>query len=503
VTLLAPDVDIAVELVRRAEVDSWGSLTEDLMRAAPRIHQSNAERADDLVAWLAPYADAQPSMVQAAVASFARLLADFLLVLHYDLEIDSPLLRVPKWYRQEPRSVRAHEEWHIHVTLLYNLTVELTRAINLVIARAQQADPGALQRRTLAVCDCGPAHAPLRAVTYTAEQSEQAQPYPGLAGFPSVVADRTVGDLGVREGDVPRTAAEFERWIANLIERRGACSEPPPASAGLPLALPKPPRSEDTEGVPPVLTIVSAIVAFCAAVGGVLVYPWLAGAAIVLVAVAVVFRRRLWRWPASPPAVLVFVIAGCLGGAIGELAAAAFDGTDKTPLHGAPLRPSSSANYRPVGQIEQGAFFRGGDGPVAAFTDPVSVLVGGELRLGVRLVNGGPDDIPQAIVQVTVPNVAASSEGVTVTVRSEEMRPSEVADTMTVNIDANRSACLRYISGSTQFLDSRHGLVRSLPDGVIGSGVAVGPLGLVLSNGTRYVVFSVRAVGLASGSRCS
>jgi hypothetical protein len=108
-------------------------------------------------------------------------------------------------------------------------------------------------------------------------------------------------------------------------------------------------------------------------------------------------------------------------------------------------------------------------------------------------------------VKVTVPNVAASSEAVTVTVtvRSEEMRPSEVADTMTVNIDANQSACLRYISGSTQFLDSRHGLVRSPPDGVLGSGVAMGPLGLVLSNGTRYVVFSVRAVGLASGSRCS
>jgi hypothetical protein len=104
--------------------------------------------------------------------------------------------------------------------------------------------------------------------------------------------------------------------------------------------------------------------------------------------------------------------------------------------------------------------------------------------LGVRLVNGGPDEIPQAIVKVTVPNIAASSEGVTVTVRSEAMRPSEVADTMTVNIDANRSACLRYVSGSTQFLDSRHGLVRSLPDGVLGSGVAVGPLGLVLSNGT-------------------
>ena len=473
------------------------------MCAAPRIHQSNAQRAEDLVAWLAPYADAQPSMVQAAVANFARLLADFLLVLHYDLDVDSPYLRVPKWYRQEPRSVRAHEEWDIHVTLLYNLTIELTRAINLVIARAQQANPGALQRRALAVCDCGPAHAPLRAVTYTAEQSEQAQPYPGLAGFPSVVADRTVGGLGVREGDVPRTADEFERWIAYLIERRGACSEPPAASAGLPLALPKPPRSEDAQGVPSRWTVASGILAFCAAVGGVLVYPWLAGAAVVLVAVAVVFRRRLWRWPASRLAVLVFVVSGCLGGAIGELAAAAFDGAEKTSLRGAPLRPSSSANYRPVGQIEQGAFFRGGVGPVAAFTDPVSVLVGGEVRLGVRLVNGGPDEIPQAIVKVTVPNVAASSEGVTVTVRSEAMRPSEVADTMTVNVDASRSACLRYISGSTQFLDSRHGIVRSLPDGVIGSGVAVGPLGLVLSNGTRYVVFSVRAVGLASGSRCS
>ena len=326
-TILAPDVEIAVELVRRAEVDGWGWLTEDLMCPAPRIHQSNAERADDLVAWLAPYPDAQPSMVQAAVANFARLLADFLLVLHYDLDVDSPYLRVPKWYRQEPRSVRVHEEWDIHVTLLHNLTIELTRSINLVIARAQHADPGVLQRRTLAVCDCGPAHAPLQLVTYTEEQSEQAQPYPGLVGFPSIVAGRTVGGLGIREGSVPRTAEEFERWIACLVERRGACnSKPPPVSATLPLALPKPPRSEHAESAPPAwFTIASAIVVFLAAVGGVLAHPWLTGAAIVLVAVAVVFRRRLWRWPASPLAVVVFVIAACVGGVIGELAASAVD----------------------------------------------------------------------------------------------------------------------------------------------------------------------------------
>jgi hypothetical protein len=343
VTLLAPDVDIAVELVRRAEVDSWGSLTEDLMCPAPRIHQSNAERADDLVAWLAPYADAQPSMVQAAVANFARLLADFLLVLHYDLEVDSPYLRVPKWYRQEPRSMRALEEWDIHVTLLRNLTIELTRAINLVIARTQHADKGVLQSQALGVCDCGPAHTRLKAVTYTAKQSEQAQPYPGLAGFPAVVADQTVGDLGLREGSVPRTADEFEQWIAYLVEHRGACSEPPQASAALPLALPKPPRSADAEGVPPAWTIVSAILAFCAAVGGVIVYPWLAGAAIALIVVAVIFRRRLWLWPTSPLAVIVFVIAGGVGGGIGELTAAAVDG-----------HPGSSAQPRFASPPEAG-----------------------------------------------------------------------------------------------------------------------------------------------------
>jgi hypothetical protein len=337
--MLSPDVEIAVELVRRAEADSWGWLTEDLMGPAPRIHDRNAERAEDLVAWLAPYADVQPSMVQAAVANFDRVLADFLLVLHYDLDVDSPYLRVPKWYRQEPRSVRALEEWDIHVTLLRNVTIELTRAINLVIARAQQADPGVLQRQALAVCDCGPAHNRLQAVTYTSEQSEQAQPYPGLAGFPSIVANRAVGGLGVREGSVPRTADEFERWIVYLVEHRGACSEPPPASAELPFALPTPPRSEEAEGVPPAWTIASAILTFCALVGGVIAYPWLAGTAIALIVVAVIFRRRLWRWPTSPLAVLVFVIAGAVGGAIGELAATAADshpGSNARPRFASP-----------------------------------------------------------------------------------------------------------------------------------------------------------------------
>ncbi len=71
-TMLSPDVEIAVELVRRTEIDSWGWLTADLMCPAPRIHEWKAERTEDLVACLAPYADVQPSMVQAAVANFAR-----------------------------------------------------------------------------------------------------------------------------------------------------------------------------------------------------------------------------------------------------------------------------------------------------------------------------------------------------------------------------------------------------------------------------------------------
>jgi hypothetical protein len=327
--MLSPDVEIAVELVQRAEVDSWGWLTEDLMCPTPRIHEGNAERTEDLVAWLAPYADAQPSMVQAAIANFARVLADFRLVLHYDLDIDRPYLRVPKWYRQEPRSVRALEEWDIHVTLLHNVTIELTRAINLVIARAQQA--GVLQRRSLAVCDCGPAHARLQAVTYTAEQSEQAQPYPGLAGFPSIVADRTVGGLGIREGSVPRTADEFERWIARLVEHRGACSEPPPASAELPLALPTPPRSEDAESVPPAssndppdprkvpapLRAASGIVGLVGVVIAVaLAPPLLEVTSLTFIVAVVALARFVWRWPPALWACAVVTAAVCGAGAI-------------------------------------------------------------------------------------------------------------------------------------------------------------------------------------------
>jgi hypothetical protein len=327
--MLSPDVEIAIELVHRAEVDSWGWLTEDLMCPTPRIHEGNAERTEDLVAWLAPYVDAQPSMVQAAVANFARVLADFRLVLHYDLDVDKPYLRVPNWYRQEPRSVSSLEEWDIHVTLLHNVTIELTRAINLVIARAQQA--GVLQRQALAVCDCGPAHARLRAVTYTAEQTEQAQPYPGLAGFPSIVADRTVGGLGLREGSVPRTADEFERWIACLVEHRGGCSEPPQSLAELPLALPTPPRSEDTESILPAGSSgpsdprnVPAPLRAAAGIGGLvgvviavaLAPPLLEVTSLTFIVAVGALARFVWRWPPALWACAVVTAAVCGAGAI-------------------------------------------------------------------------------------------------------------------------------------------------------------------------------------------
>jgi hypothetical protein len=504
-TLLAPDVAIAVELVDRAELSRWPRLTEELTHAPPRIHEHAEDRTEMLSGWLAPYKDLQPSFVQAAVANFARALADLRLLLQHEMDLDNHIFRLRKWYREEPRSPSLLEEFEIHVWLIGTLTIELTRAINLVITRTQQADPTVFARQALAVCATGPEHARLEAVRYSEREAEEPQPYPGLAGFPAQLARSRAAGLGSRAQDAPRTPDEFERWIARLVERYGPCSDPPPTGTP-PFALDKSAPSVDADHkIPATPTIVAGVIGLFAGVAGIIAsYPWLVGAAIGAVVSVAVLRRQLWRRPPHRGALAAVAIVTVVGGVIGEVAAHAGDGTKATPAIDAPRSRralSGSASYQGVAQLEQGDFFRGGVGSVRAFTDPVLVSVGQELRLAVRLKNGGPDEIPEAIVKVTVPNIAASSESASATVRADVAHPREVADTVTMNFDANRSACLRYVSGSTQFLDSHHGVIRSLPDGVISKGLTVGPVGVPLTD-TRYVVFSLRTLGLPSGSRC-
>jgi hypothetical protein len=96
------------------------------MSAPPRIHEHREEQREALMAWLAPYRGLQPSYVQAAVANFDRALADLRLLLEYEMDSDHQFFR------------RYRDESEIHVWLIGTLASELTRAINLVIARAQQ-----------------------------------------------------------------------------------------------------------------------------------------------------------------------------------------------------------------------------------------------------------------------------------------------------------------------------------------------------------------------------
>jgi hypothetical protein len=504
VTGLAADVAVAVDLIDRAEVANWPRLTEGLMHTPPRIHERDVEWMQEIADWLAPYAYSQPSMVRAAVANFARVLADLMLVTDYDVTLDTRIYRVAKWYRREPGSPQAVEDWEIHVRLIHNLTVELTRALNLVIARTQQADPLVLPNQPLAVCEVDPGPARLQPVAYTTQQSEEPQPYPGLVGFPAVIHDRTVGHLGLREGSVERTPAEFEGWITFLINRRGKGSAPPPL--GMPpfaLAPPVPPKDTSLRPATSLAIFLAVLTAF-AAFGSLIPHPWLVGSAIVAGLSAVVLQSSVWKWPPDLPALLLAAMLTAVGGVAGELVSAALAGGGKPTVsavrQGTHTPPATS--FQPVGQLEQGDWFRGGIGSVKGFKDPVVVPVGRALRLGVRLRNGGPDELPVATVKITVPNVAAPSESVGATVRSNAAKPPEVADTMTVIFDGGQSACLHYVSGSTLFLDSRHGVIRSLPNTAITSGVTVGSIG-VLSTEARYVVFSLTSTSAIAGTGCN
>ena len=170
--------------------------------------------------------------MQAAVWNVGRVLADLSLVLNYHMEPRDHTYMVFQWYRLNygrAGQQREVEEWCTHVALIHNLSIELTRAINLVIERARRADNQVLAGDGAAVIETGPTHAPMEAVAYSPDEAAVPEPYPGLEEFPRIMDSRAVGGLGCPGRRIPAgQLAEFDHWITHLVEHRGRGSDPPP-----------------------------------------------------------------------------------------------------------------------------------------------------------------------------------------------------------------------------------------------------------------------------------
>jgi hypothetical protein len=240
---VAPDVAVALDLIDLADIADWPRLTAGLSHSQPYVRDADSERLDGIQAWLATRAADERSFVQAAVANFARVLDDLLLVLHYDLDPRPGAYWVRKWYHRglggtgSPLEV---EFFEIHILLIQNLTAELTRAINLVLVRARQADARVLAGVGLATVDTGSSHAPMQAAQYSEQEQTAPQPYPGLLGFPGVIMSRDIGALGEKAEGVPRTVDDYAGWLNELFQRRLAKPSDPPPKARPPFSLPGP-----------------------------------------------------------------------------------------------------------------------------------------------------------------------------------------------------------------------------------------------------------------------
>lgn len=313
----SPDVETALGLLERADFERWSAWTSGLFHPRPFIEIAAADRLEQVSAWLAGRALRPRSSIEAAVANFARVLTDLTLVLHHLMEVRGDQYWVEDWYRAWRGHAGSAEQvalYTAHVRLIYNLGAELTRAVNLIVTRVQDAGG---PDRPLAAIAAGPPHSLYVPAEYTPDEREQLQPYPGLEGFADALRHRD-GVFGVGAHDGP-SFEELDGWISVLREQHGPGSPPPlPPNdlQSIPAALARDPfggRSAD-ERLPQrlramlgSLTVAGVIIQVVTAPA-----PW-AGAAVGATLVIVVLYRFLWRWPPRPWGVAVVGLAAISG----------------------------------------------------------------------------------------------------------------------------------------------------------------------------------------------
>lgn len=514
-TALAPDVAIAVQLVERIRIEEWPWRSAGFTHPLPYLRFSDSDFFEALQAWLASRAGDRPSFVQASVANLRRVLDDIMFVIDYDMIPGGEVLWVRKWYHgghggdSSPREV---EFFQSHTLLIQNLGAELTRAINLVVVRARQADSRVLQTSGLALVDTGSDHAPMHPAEYTAEEQELPQPYPGLRGFPQVIMSRDIGALGqVHEGR-PRTPADIEHWIDELINRTGGRPSGPPPPEIPPRALPRP-ESEETGGPDaedrkrgsvlshPLLLTAYAVLVVVSVIGGATAKPWLIGLSIGAVIAAVLTYRQLSR--PSPPlwALLLVLVAGVVG-AIAAEKISEEEPSDYPSAARPGTTPSSTLPPpgQPTGQLARGdLLFASVDGRRVA--DPISTPINRSFYLSFHVDNLGPDALRDVRVRVSLPTTAERAISVRGKAVSSNSNPEAAEDTVGVRFGGHRAGCLAFLPRSTVLRDSHGGTLARLPDGVTRTGIRLGRIDVSADAG-RYVVFRVTSRSAEVGSDC-
>lgn len=112
------------------------------------------------------------------------------------------------------------------------------------------------------------------------------------------------------------------------------------------------------------------------------------------------------------------------------------------------------------------------------------------VQFKVRVHNGGPKILTNVKVTATLPAGSATTHASTVRVTADNNREDAVA-TGTATVKLSKASAIKYVSGSTELLDTNGSKLQTLGDTILTSGVNIGSVGVSLNN-MRFVQFKAK-----------
>ncbi len=150
----------------------------------------------------------------------------------------------------------------------------------------------------------------------------------------------------------------------------------------------------------------------------------------------------------------------------------------------------ASAGALGEGQIERGDIYYSKNLTSGSnFADPTAADKCDTLQYKILMHNPGATPVTNVTIKVNLSSAATTQNVSTATISAQNAFPATVSDTATVNISTAQS--VTYISGSTQLLDHTNTVINNLPDGITGSGVNIGTVGVSV-NEVKYVQFKAK-----------
>jgi hypothetical protein len=126
-----------------------------------------------------------------------------------------------------------------------------------------------------------------------------------------------------------------------------------------------------------------------------------------------------------------------------------------------------------------------------SFVDPINADACDSIEYRVRIHNPSVDNAALTNVRVSAafPTAASTVNTSIATVRADNAFPNSTSDTATVSLSTAQT--LSYVSGSTRLMNAQGSEIKSLPDGVTGSGVNIGTVGVSIGE-IRFVQFKMK-----------